>query len=207
MLDVSTHKNVENVIRYFLLYLPPRGAESILDVGGGCTAPYKGVLQTRCEEYRNLDIRSGPGVDYVQDIVEGTDFEDKQWDWTWCSETLEHIPQKYMKTFVDEVCRISKNVVWTFPLPHSEPFPLDPGHSEAIVDMESYSKDFHVFDKTTKSGRGIWIFARKDRKVEVTNKGIIQEGYSADNLSFDVVNNKKRLKANPVTVNKFFSFD
>ena len=112
-----------------------------------------------------------------------------------------------MKTFVDEVCRISKNVVWTFPLPHSEPFPLDPGHSEVIVDMESYSKDFHVFDKTTKSGRGIWIFARKDRKVEVTNKGIIQEGYSADNLSFDVVNNKKRLKANPVTVNKFFSFD
>ena len=56
MIDVSSHKNVENVIRYFLTYLPPRGTESILDIGGGSTAPYKGVLQTRCTKYRNLDI-------------------------------------------------------------------------------------------------------------------------------------------------------
>ena len=35
LIDVSEHKNVENVIRYFLRYLPPRGAESILDIGGG----------------------------------------------------------------------------------------------------------------------------------------------------------------------------
>ena len=63
MIDVSSHKNVENVIRYFLTYLPPRGAESILDIGGGSTAPYKGVLQTRCTKYKNLDIRQGDRVE------------------------------------------------------------------------------------------------------------------------------------------------
>ena len=78
MIDVSNHKNVENVIRYFLTYLPPRGAESILDIGGGSTAPYKGVLQTRCTKYRNLDIRQGDRVDYCQDVIEGTDFKDKE---------------------------------------------------------------------------------------------------------------------------------
>ena len=110
LIDVSEHKNVENVIRYFLRYLPPRGAESILDIGGGCVAPYKGVLITRALKYRNLDIRPGPGVDYCQDLIEGTDFKDKEWDWAWCSETLEHIPQEYQKKFVDEATRICKNI-------------------------------------------------------------------------------------------------
>ena len=96
MIDVSSHKNVENVIRYFLIYLPPRGADSILDIGGGCNAPYRGVLQTRCKKYVNLDIRPGEKVDVVADIIDGTEFEDKQFDWSWCSETLEHIPQEYM---------------------------------------------------------------------------------------------------------------
>tara|TARA_Y100000593_G_scaffold73448_1_gene134951 strand:+ start:1053 stop:1658 length:606 start_codon:yes stop_codon:yes gene_type:complete len=189
-LDVSEHKNVENVIRYFLTYLPPRGADSILDIGAGCNVPYRGVLQTRCKTYKSLDIRQSDKVDYVQDIVKGTDFEDKQWDWSWCSETLEHIPQEHMKTFVDEVCRISKNVVWTFPLPHSPAFDDDPGHSEVIVDMKSYEKDFQVFDKTTKTGKGIWIFARKDRKIEIDRRGLHQEGYSPDNLPFEVINYK-----------------
>ena len=72
-----------------------------------------------------------------------------------------------MKTFVDEVCRISKNIVWTFPLPHAPAFIDDPGHSEVIVDMKSYEKDFTVFDKTTKTGKGIWIFARNDREIQI----------------------------------------
>jgi hypothetical protein len=73
--------------------------------------------------------------------------------------------------------------------------------------MNSYSKDFQVFDKTTKTGRGIWIFARKDRKIEITKSGIIQEGYSADNLPFKVVKNKmvKRTDNNK-NINKFFEF-
>ena len=189
-MDVSNHKNVENVIRYFLTYLPPRGVDSILDIGAGCNTPYKGVLQTRCRVYKSLDIRHSNKLDYVKDIIQGTNFEDKQWDWSWCSETLEHIPQEHMKTFVDEVCRISKNVVWTFPLPHAPAFDDDPGHSEVIVDMKSYDKDFQVFDKTTKTGKGIWIFARKDRKIEIDKKGIHQEGYSADTLQFYMKNYK-----------------
>ena len=202
LIDVSEHKNVENVIRYFLRYLPPRGAESILDIGGGCVAPYKGVLITRALKYRNLDIRPGPGVDYCQDLIEGTDFKDKEGDWAWCSETLEHIPQEYQKKFVDEACRICKNILWTFPMPFDakgEPaftFNDDPGHNEVIVDMKSYEKDFQVFDLSTKTAKGIWLFARKDRKIEV------QEGYSEDDLPWDMVNYKRVFKPN-VDIEKF----
>ena len=196
-MDVSKHKNVENVIRYFLTYLPPRGADSILDIGAGCNVPYKGVLQTRCKTYKSLDIRQSDKVDYVQDVVKGTEFKDKQWDWAWCSETLEHIPQFQMEAFVDEVCRISKNVVWTFPLPHSPAFDDDPGHSQVIVNMQSYEKDFQVFDKTTKTGKGIWIFARKDRKIEIDRRGLHQEGYSPDNLPFEVINYKMVPRTKP----------
>jgi len=197
MLDVSTHKNVENVIRYFLKYMPPRGTESILDIGGGPTAPYKSVLEKRTLNYKNLDIRPGEFVDYVVDIIEGTDFKDKEWDWIWCSETLEHIPQEHQKTFVDEVVRIGKNIVWTFPMPfdsNGEPaftFNDDPGHNEVIVDMQSYEKDFQVFNESTKTAKGIWIFARPDRKIELTMSGIIQEGYSEDTLPWKMINYKK----------------
>ena len=208
LIDVSEHKNVENVIRYFLRYLPPRGAESILDIGGGCVAPYKGVLITRALKYRNLDIRPGPGVDYCQDLIEGTDFKDKEWDWAWCSETLEHIPQEYQKKFVDEASRICKNILWTFPMPFDakgEPaftFNDDPGHNEVIVDMKSYEKDFQVFDLSTKTAKGIWLFARKDRKIEVTQRGVFQEGYSEDDLPWKMVNYKRVFKPN-VDIEKF----
>ena len=60
--------------------------------------------------------------------------------------------------------------------------------SEVIVDMKSYEKDYKVFDKTTATGKGIWIFADKSRDIEITRKGIQQSGWSADDLPFYVKN-------------------
>ena len=81
-MNVNEHKNVENVIRYFLLFLPPRGRRSILDIGSGVTCPYRGVLEGHYVDgvyqgrlgiggkYRAIDIRGAPPkVDYVMDIV------------------------------------------------------------------------------------------------------------------------------------------
>ena len=105
--------------------------------------------------------------------------------------------KEYQKTFVDEVVRIGKNIVWTFPMPfdsNGEPaftFNDDPGHNEVIVDMQSYEKDFQVFNESTKTAKGIWIFARPDRKIELTMSGIIQEGYSEDTLPWKMINYKK----------------
>ena len=176
--DVSKHKNVENVIRFFLNFLPPRGTESVVDIGAGRTAPYRGMLRKRCDDnYTSVDIRPGPRVDVVCDIIAGSPFEDDQFDYAWCSETLEHVPQDKQREFVDEVCRIAKNVVWTFPLPSNPSFHDDPGHNEVLVDMYDYRDRFHVIDKTTTTGRAIWIFGRKDRDISVDMAGIDQEGY------------------------------
>ena len=134
MSNVHEHKNVENVIRYFLLFLPPKGRKNILDIGAGTSCPYRGVLSTRCGEYRALDVRGAfPKVDFVMDLTEGTPFEDNQWEWGWCSEVVEHIEPDKKKMFVDEALRICENIVFTFPTPKlEEVFYDDPGHTEAV---------------------------------------------------------------------------
>ena len=73
----------------------------------------------------------------------------------------------------------------------------DPGHNEVIVDMKSYEKDFQVFDLSTKTAKGIWLFARKDRKIEIDRRGLHQEGYSPDNLPFEVINYKMVPRTKP----------
>ena len=163
-MNVNEHKNVENVIRYFLLFLPPRGRKNIIDIGSGTTCPYRGVLSTRCGEYRALDIRGAPPkVDFVMDLTEGSHFEDNHWEWGWCSEVIEHIEPDKKKIFVDEAIRICENIVFTFPTPKlKEVFYDDPGHTEVKIDFEKeYSHSHQITDKTTKNGRAIFIMNKK----------------------------------------------
>ncbi len=178
MLDVSTHGNAEQVIRYYLSFMPPRGCESILDIGAGMSVPYKGVLQTRCKKYASCDIRPSDKIDYNIDLTEGTLFKNKQWDWGWCIETMEHIPQELQKKAFEEVLRVCKNVVFTFPTPKHWTFHGDPGHVEVIIKPEDYKSKFNFIDKSTLSGRNIWIFTNKKLKTEVKKGSIIQEGYN-----------------------------
>ena len=159
-MNVNEHKNVENVIRYFLLFLPPRGRKNIIDIGSGVTCPYRGVLSTRCEEYRALDIRGEhPKVDYAMDLTEGVPFKINEWEWGWCSEVIEHIEPSKKKLFVDKALRICENIVFTFPTPKlKEVFFDDPGHTEVKIDFEKeYSHSHQITDKTTKTGRAIII--------------------------------------------------
>ena len=160
MSNVHDHKNVENVIRYFLLFLPPKGRKNILDIGAGTSCPYRGVLSTRCGEYRALDVRGAfPKVDFVMDLTEGTPFKDNEWEWGWCSEVVEHIEPDKKKIFVDEALRICENIVFTFPTPKlKEVFYDDPGHTEVKINFQNeYSSTHKITDKTTENGRAIFI--------------------------------------------------
>ena len=171
-MNVNKHKNVENVIRYFLLFLPPKGRRSILDIGSGVSCPYRGVLEGHYDDgvysgrlgaggkYAALDIRGAPpNVDYVMDLTEGTPFEDNEWEWGWCSEVIEHIEPEKKKTFVNEALRICENIVFTFPTPKlAEVFYDDPGHTEVKIDFEQeYSSTHKIIDKSTQNGRAIFI--------------------------------------------------
>ena len=159
-LNVNEHKNVENVVRYYLKFLPPHNTKNILDIGSGITCPYRGVLSTRCEEYKSLDVRGvASEIDFVLDVTEGTPFEDNQWEWGWCSEVLEHIEPSKKEVFVEEVLRICKNIVFTFPTPKfEEVFNDDIGHTEVKIDfIKKYSHSHKVTDKTTITGRAIII--------------------------------------------------
>jgi len=163
-------KNVEKVIRYYLLFLPPRDVKSILDIGGGMTTPYKGVLRNRCWRYANIDKREGRNVDYVSDIVSGTPFKDEEWEWGWCVETVEHITKNKQNKFVKEVLRICRNVVFTFPTPEHPTFDKDPEHKKVVVGFKKLKKTHQVTDKSTKTGRRIFIVTKD--KVEVKPHGV-----------------------------------
>jgi hypothetical protein len=168
MQDVSTHKNEEQVIRYYLGFLPPKGLGSILNIGGGPNDPYGGMLKTRCSRYMNIDIRPGRKVHKVIDITERTEFQEKEWDWGWCTEVLEHLPPTEKLNSACELMRICKNITFTYPTPSHESFLLDPGHTEVKINWQSIvdlDKGFTIEDHTTKNGRAIIILKGKDFKT------------------------------------------
>lgn len=171
-LPIEEHKNVEKVIRYFLLFLPPRGSESILNIGCGRTDPYGGMLKTRCEQYGSLDIRPSPKVMFVYDLSDRTPFACNEWDWGWCSETIEHIPQNLQEQVVKEIMRVCRNCVFTYPKPELTTFNDDPGHVEVIVDWEKYNQTHEIINKSTKNGRGIYMLKSKEYKTPKDKIGL-----------------------------------
>ena len=133
---------------YCKSYLRKTSKKSVvLDIGAGTSCPYRGVLSTRCGEYRALDVRGAfPKVDFVMDLTEGTPFEDNQWEWGWCSEVIEHIDPDKKKIFVDEAIRICENIVFTFPTPKlKEVFYDDPGHTEVKINFEEEYKYYWAY--------------------------------------------------------------
>jgi hypothetical protein len=166
--SVRDHKNVEQVIRYYLGFLPPRDCESILDIGSGTDAPYRSILKNRCKRYAALDIRPGPLVDYVADCTNMRDlFDDNEWQWGWCTETIEHVPPGQKENAVIEIMRVCENCIFTYPTPAHPSFYLDPGHSVVKVDFRELFRDSHfVIDNSTKTGRAIITLKRRILKFE-----------------------------------------
>lgn len=173
MMDISQHLNDEQVIRYFLKFLPPRNSESILDIGAGRTAPYSGMLKKRCRKYVSFDIRAGPKVDIVGNIMDLDNiFSYNQFEWGWCSEVLEHIDPPNKLAAVYKILRVCRNVVFTFPTKDFvakdkdgkilNSFSNDPGHTEVKIDWSEFELLWNVEDETTKNGRAIFILTKKD---------------------------------------------
>jgi hypothetical protein len=173
---VYTHKNVENVIRYYLLFLPPRGSDSILDIGCGISAPYRGVLQTRTKNYATVDLRPGPRVQYVMDVCNMKDFRDSEWHWGWCAETIEHVPPEMKEIATKEIMRVCRNCVFTYPTPLHDTFLADPGHTEVMIDWKKeFGETHYITDKSTKTGRSIIIIEQKDELNRMTFEHIYKK--------------------------------
>lgn len=168
--SVDDHKNVESVIRYYLKFVPPKGTKSILDIGAGRSTPYRGNLRARCDRYVAFDLRSSPRIDVVGDARKMDMFKDREFEWGWATEILEHFDAENQKIALDEWLRVCKNLIITFPKPefHSEDkgikvgsFFDDPGHHEVVVDFSGYKDRYVIEDESTKTGRAIYIFKRR----------------------------------------------
>jgi hypothetical protein len=155
---VLHHRNVEKVIRFYLRFIPPRGAESILDIGAGVTAPYAGILRRRTVRYAALDIRPSPlgVIDYVVDLTQRTPFADGEWHWGWCTETIEHIPAEQKEAVVTEIMRICRNALFTYPTPRHPSFAADASHIAVRLNwLRLFGHRLRVEDFTTTTGRAI----------------------------------------------------
>jgi hypothetical protein len=157
------HKNIENVIRYYLKFLPPKDSESIIDIGSGITTPYRGVLSNRTKDYTSLDIRKSSRVDYIADI-RSVPMKDKSYQWGWCVELLEHLSTKDQEMAMSEMIRICENLIIAFPTPEHENFSDDPSHQKVEIDFLKYKNDFNIEDHTTKSGRAIFVLKESRRE-------------------------------------------
>jgi len=124
--------------------------KSILDLGCGRTAPYKGILKNRCSRLVSCDLRAGPKVDKVADIRK-LPFADKEFEYVWCTETLEHIPQEDQETAFQECLRVGEHGTITFPTPIHPSFAKDPGHRLVTIDFGKYPVSKHA----TQTGRVI----------------------------------------------------
>lgn len=160
-LPVALHGNRESVIRCYFPYLPPRGCKSILDIGCGRTAPYRGILEHRTEQYVSCDIRPGPKVDYVEDITDRMSFPDQAFEWGWCTEVLEHLPPALVEHGTREMLRVVRHLVVTFPQPPHPTFYGDPGHHLITVDFNRFSDTHYVVWKRLSTGRHIITFRHK----------------------------------------------
>jgi len=181
MIPINNHHNEEQVIRFYLNFLPPvyfaedgsyhwrrnyirtanlnskTVARSILDIGSGTKTPYRGNLRKRTLEYAALDIRPGANVNYVADVCDLNIFSDKQWHWGWCAETIEHVSPELKENAAKEIMRVCENAVFTYPTPVHKTFYGDPGHTEVLIDWKAVFSSHKVFIYTAKSGRVIVI--------------------------------------------------
>lgn len=185
-MNINDHLNYEKVLRYFLLFLPPKGTKSILNVGCGINDVYGGMLKRRCREYVTVDIRKSVKVDYQLDCCDMKIFKDKRFEWGWCLDVIEHIPPDLKEEAVLEIMRVCQNCMFGYPLPslHSDDpnvkiksFYDDPGHTEVKIDWDKLFGETHnITDKTTKTGRVILIIKDKNYKEpEIKNlqKGLL----------------------------------
>ena len=183
---LTNHVNKESVIRYYLLFLPPKGSASILNIGCGRTDPYGGMLRTRTRNYKTLDIRNSAIVDYCLDISKET-LEEK-FEWGTCFETIEHIPPEDKENAVLNIMMVCKNCVFTYPSKDFEmkdkdgnvinSFYHDPGHSEVKINWEELFGETHnIEDKSTKNGRCIIILKDKNyrQKNIIKNRGYFEK--------------------------------
>jgi hypothetical protein len=158
------HKNTEQVIRYYLAFLPPH-CESIINIGCGRNDPYGGILRNRCFRYWAFDIREGPKVDIVADITNYASFGaydlGAKFDYAWCSETLEHIVPELKKTAVENILNLCYNAIFTYPGPNHPSFSDDPGHSLVDIDWETFKDRYTVHHIVTKTDRHVVILTQK----------------------------------------------
>jgi hypothetical protein len=97
-------------------------------------------------------------------------FENNEWEWGWCVETLEHVPQDIQVLAVEETLRVCQNVVFCYPTPTHPTFAADPGHVEVLVNFKNIpDSKWIVTDKSSKTGRNVYIIREKGYKDPIKN--------------------------------------
>ncbi len=97
----------------------------VLDAGGGPTAKYRSIIQTKAKEYICLDAQAGGYVDVVGDVL-NMPFQNDEFDTVVCNQVLEHVPGPVK--LIHETWRVLKpggHLICTAPF--LEPVHADPG--------------------------------------------------------------------------------
>lgn len=130
----------EGVAEHKLRFIPEKvDPPAVLDVGCGLTKPYEPHLK-RLGLYVPLDVRPVRGA--VRADAHRLPFRDKCFGFAWCSEVLEH--NERQEEVVEEVLRVARRAVFTYPSEGSPNFRADPAHRPVTVDWRRYGARVEV---------------------------------------------------------------
>ncbi len=153
-----------------------------LDLGAGL-AKYRDIIKNKATEYITFDIKPGPNIDVVGDILD-IPFENESFDTVISTQVIEHVRKP--TAVVSEIYRILKpSGICILTAPFLVPYHPDPGdyfrYSKEglkilfvdkgfeIIEYESYGKFFTVLyefirfsylNPYRKSKRGSWLISR-----------------------------------------------
>lgn len=111
----------------FIDYIP-KGSGKALDIGCGKDHPYKKEFENKGYEYTGVDIKgNGKGVLRL-DATKPLPFADKEFNFAFGNQFLEHIATEKQLAVVAEAKRVAEKGVFIFPLESNITFWLDPAH-------------------------------------------------------------------------------
>jgi glycosyltransferase involved in cell wall biosynthesis len=120
---------------------PSRKRGKLLDAGCGPDAPYRRHAEAKGYVWVGVDKKGGRGVVKLDLTELPLPFADKEFEFVFCNEVIEHIPTELQPKVLEELMRVGEHGVVKFPLENSVNYWLDPSHHRLHERLKALAED------------------------------------------------------------------
>jgi len=113
----------------------------LLDVGCGVDKPYKKHVEAKGYVWVGVDKKGGRDVIQLDLAKLPLPFGDKEFEFVFCNQVIEHIPTSLQFDFLKELMRVGEHGVVKYPLESNINFWLDPSHNKVDNRVMALSRE------------------------------------------------------------------